>query len=140
MRRHLYFSNVTSQGLHSFCAEHEGDALLVVSTLRLHHSTRQLYASKTSYELVYVLFQRFSLELHTWTLNNAIKCVLCILSSTIGCLSEHMVCASVFYTLLWKSLGSQKFVERRRSITENVLRKTKSLVEAARLPLQNLSL
>ena len=128
------------RALHSFCAEHEGDALLLVSRLRLHHSTRQLYASKTSYELVYVLFQRFSLELHTWTLNDAIKCVLCILSSTICCLSEHMVCASVFSKLLWKRLGYQKFVECRRSITENVLEKTKGLVEAARMPLQNLSL
>lgn len=113
---------------------------MLVSRLRLHHSTRQLYALKTSYELVYVLFQRFSLELHTWTLNDAIKCVLCILSSTICCLSEHMVCASAFSKLLWKRLGYQKFVERRRSITENVLEKTKGLVEAARMPLQNLSL
>jgi hypothetical protein len=115
-------------------------ALLVVSLpLRLYHSTRQRYILKTSQELIYVHFQRFSLELHTWTLNGAIKCVVSILSSKMCCLSEHVVCASVFSTLLWKSLGSRQLEGHQRSITENVLERTKSasvpVVEAA---LQNL--
>jgi hypothetical protein len=119
------------------CAENEGDALLVVSPLRLYHRTRQRYTLKTSRELVYVHFRRFSLELHTWMLNCAIKCVVCIFSSKMYCLSEHVVCASVFSTLLWKSLGSQKFVEHHCSITKNVLKKSNRVVEAALL---NLSL
>lgn len=100
----------------------------------LHHSTRQRYALKTSQDLVYVFFQRFSLELHTWALNGVIKYVVRIFSSIMCCLSEHEFCASAFSKLLWKILGFQQFVGHRRSITENVLgRKTKSLpvVEAA---------
>jgi hypothetical protein len=110
----------------------------VVSPRRLHdRSTRQRYTLKTSQKLVYVHFQRFSLELHSWTLNGAIKCIVCIFASKICCLSEHVVCASVFSTLLWKTLASQQLMGHQRSITENVLKKTKSRVEAA---LQNLSL
>ncbi len=52
-----------------------------------------------------------------------IKRVVCIFSSKMCCLSDHMVCASVFSRLLWKSLGSQQFVGHRRSITKNVLEK-----------------
>jgi hypothetical protein len=71
-------------------AENEGDALLVVSPLGLHHSTRQRYTSKTSQELVYFHFQLFSLELHTQTLIGAIKCVVSIFSSK-----------SVVYRSMW---------------------------------------
>jgi hypothetical protein len=91
-------------------ANNEGDTLLVVSPLLLHQSTRQRYILKTKQELVYVHSQRFSLELHTWTLNGAIiKCVSALyLSSETRGLLEHVVCASVFSMLLWKSLGSQQ--------------------------------
>jgi hypothetical protein len=113
-------------------AENEGDALLVVSPLRLHHSTRRRYTSKTSQGLVYVHFQLFSLELHPWTLNGAIKCVVCIFSSKMCCLSDgacglrlRLLCA------LMEKSGPQQFVGHQRSITEIVLEKAKSLVEAA---------
>lgn len=72
--------------------ENEADAIFLISPLRLYHSTRQRYALKTSRELVYVQFQRFSLELHTWTLNGAISS-----ASSVSFLVKCVVYRSIWF-------------------------------------------
>jgi hypothetical protein len=94
----------------------------VVSLLRLHYSTRQRYTLKTSRLRPFPALFTGATYLDTERCHQA-RC----LSSKMCCLSEHVVCASVSSTLLWKSLGSRQFLGRQRSITENVLEQTKSL-------------